>query len=78
MLENMVVMKLQMKSLRTSCRGQEIRHRAAIEIQKRAENLQNLVRQSSQIDRAIAQSNHVKLRPLMLEIAEILSPNTLI
>jgi hypothetical protein len=59
-----------------SAPGQEIRDRAAREILEHAANLHRHGHWSSRIDMAVAQSDHEKLRPLMHEIAGVLSPGT--
>lgn len=55
---------------------QEIRDRAATEILKRAETLYSQGHWTSSIDMAIAQADHQKLRPLLEEIAGLLSLGT--
>lgn len=55
---------------------QEIRNRAARDILKRAATLYRQGHWTSRIDIAIAQADHQKLRPLLEEIAGLLSPGT--
>jgi len=52
----------------------EFRDRAAIRIRERADELHRHGQLSSQIDMAISQSDHLNLRPLLNEIADLLSP----
>ncbi len=59
---------------RQSAPAQEIRDRAAREILERAESLYRQGHWSSRIDMAIDRSDHDKLRPLLEEIAGLLSP----
>jgi len=59
---------------RESAPVQEIRSRAAREILECAESLYRHEHWSSRIDMAIARSDHEKLRPLLEDIAEMLSP----
>ncbi|UQN68510.1 hypothetical protein L0Z11_12555 [Burkholderia multivorans] len=59
---------------RESAPAQEIRERAAREILERAESLYRQGHWSSRIDMAIDRSDHEKLRPLLEEIAGLLSP----
>lgn len=59
---------------RDSAPAQEIRDRAAREILERAASLYRDGHWSSRIDMAIARSEHEKLRPLLEEIAGLLSP----
>lgn len=54
--------------------AQEIRDRAAREILERAENLHRNGHWSSRIDMAIDRADHQKLRPLLEEVAGLLSP----
>jgi hypothetical protein len=60
---------------RESAPAQEIRDRAAREILERAESLYRQGHWSSRIDMAIDRSDHEKLRPLLAEIAGLLSPS---
>lgn len=59
---------------RESAPAQEIRDRAAREILERAESLYSQGHWSSRIEMAIDRSDHEKLRPLLEEIAGLLSP----
>lgn len=59
---------------RESAPAQEIRDRAAREILERAESLYRHGHWSSRIDMVIARSDHEKLRPLLEDIADLLSP----
>jgi len=59
---------------RDSAPAQEIRDRAAREILERAASLYRDGHWSSRIDMVIARSDHEKLRPLLEEIAGLLSP----
>lgn len=59
---------------RESAPAQEIRDRAAGEILERAESLYSQGHWSSWIEMAIDRSDHEKLRPLLEEIAGLLSP----
>jgi hypothetical protein len=52
----------------------EVRDRTARNIRERAANLYRLGHRSSRIEMAITQADHVKLRPLLEEIAGFLSP----
>lgn len=59
-----------------SAPDQEIRDRTASAIRERAVTLYREGHKSSRIEMAIAQANHEKLRPLLEEIASLLSPHT--
>lgn len=58
----------------TSAPEQEIRDRTAREILERVANLYRQGHWWSQIEMAIAKSDHAKLGPLLKEIASLLSP----
>lgn len=59
---------------RESAVTKEIRDRAARAILERVESLYRHGHWSSRIDMAITQSDHKRLRPLLEDIAELLSP----
>ncbi|MVT00236.1 hypothetical protein [Devosia marina] len=55
----------------------KVRDRAAVEIRGRAASLYRKGHWSSEIERGMAQSDHGKLRPLLEEIADLISPETI-
>jgi hypothetical protein len=55
---------------------QEVRDHAALEIRGRAATLHRDGHWSSSIERAIAQADHTKLKPLLEELANLISPET--
>jgi hypothetical protein len=54
----------------------EVRDHAALEIRGRAATLYDEGHWTSAIEREMAQTNHGKLRPLLDEIADLISPDT--
>ena len=55
---------------------QNVRDRAAIEIRARAATLYRNGHWGSSIDGGIAQADHAKLKPLLEELADLISPDT--
>jgi len=74
--ERMLLAKIESRLAKDKAPNQEIRYRAAREIRERAATLYREGHWSSQIEVAMGRVDHQKLGPLLLNIANLLSPNT--